>query len=95
MTRLFKEKKLVLAGPLTDTTTARGSCRNLLLRGAMQVFEAARMNEAEDFVRNDLAVQSEVFKAELHPWKVTIPNQEGSLTIVENRTWNFESSSRK
>lgn len=55
MTRLAKEKKLVLAGPFTDAAPKRG----------MFIFDVATIEAAEKLVKTDPAVQAGVFDYKL------------------------------
>ncbi len=58
MAKLLKEKKLVVAGPFSDSS------------GGMAVIDVDDEKEAADILQHDPAVVQKVFHGEIHPWLV-------------------------
>ena len=58
MAKLLKEKKLVMAGPFSDSS------------GGMAVIEVDGEREAADILQHDPAIVQRVFHGEIHPWLV-------------------------
>jgi uncharacterized protein YciI len=58
MAKLLKEKKLVMAGPFSDSS------------GGIAVIEVADEKEAADILQHDPAVVQKIFHGEIHPWLV-------------------------
>jgi uncharacterized protein len=60
MTKMHKEGRLLIAGPLVDDGAIRG----------LVVYKAASIEEARAFAEADPAIQAGRLKVELHPWMV-------------------------
>jgi len=60
LTKMGKEGKLVIAGPLLDDGTIRG----------LLVYKAASIEEARGWAEADPAVKAGRLKVEMHPWMV-------------------------
>ncbi|HEV8481677.1 MAG TPA: YciI family protein [Candidatus Eisenbacteria bacterium] len=56
--RLHEEKKMPLAGPFLDDTALRG----------IFILNAVSMEEAQQLVHSDPAIQAGRLRAEIHPW---------------------------
>jgi uncharacterized protein YciI len=56
MAKLLKEKKLVMAGPFSDSS------------GGMAVIEVDDEKEAADILQHDPAIVQKIFHGEIHPW---------------------------
>jgi uncharacterized protein YciI len=66
MAKLLKEKKLVMAGPFSDSS------------GGMAVIEVDDEKEAVDILQHDPAVVQRVFHGEIHPWLVVFDKNTAS-----------------
>lgn len=58
ITRLFNEKKIVLAGPFLDNGTYLG----------IFIFDVATENEVKELLRTDPAIEAGRLGYEIHPW---------------------------
>ncbi len=58
ITRLFNEKKIVLAGPFLDKGTYQG----------IFIFDVATENEVKDLLQTDPAIKAGSLGYEIHPW---------------------------
>jgi len=58
ITRLFKQEKLIVAGPFLDDTSWRG----------IFIFDAKSKEEVEELLKTDPAISSGRLAYEIHPW---------------------------
>ncbi len=67
MMKLQGEKRLIAGGPFKDDS------------GAMGIFEATNLKEAEEIVNNDPIVKNRLVNAKVHPWLPAV------LGCIENK----------
>ena len=58
ITRLYKEEKLIVAGPFLDNANWRG----------IFIFDAKSKEEVEELLKSDPAISSGRLAYEIHPW---------------------------